>query len=198
MTGDAALILRARGGDELAFRRLRDRYEDIVRRSLSRYFPPAGMQWDDLRQEAAFGFFKAVRDYKPGESSFRSFASLCIERQLITAVKLGNRVKQQVLNESRSMDATIPGSEGRVTLGETIPAPEREQPEQVVGQRGEIRALVGGVRQLSEMEREAAVGVAEGRSYNEISDRTGLNHKQIDNAHQRSQRKLARCLEPVA
>ena len=197
MTGDAALILRARGGDELAFRRLRDRYQDVVGGNIAQFHPGAGLDWDDLRQEAAVGFFKAVRDYKPGlGSSFRNFASLCVERQLATALKAATRGKHGPLNSAISTNEPV--SEGEATLAEILPAPECEQPERIFEQQAEAGQLVGALHSLTWMERQAVLGSAEGHSDREIGEMTGFTIKQIDNARQRGQDKLAGQMGSVA
>ncbi len=73
--------------------RLIDRYRGFVRMKASAYFL-AGGESEDLIQEGLIGFFKAVRDYRVDrEASFRSFAELCVTRQIITAIKTAARNK---------------------------------------------------------------------------------------------------------
>src|SRR5690606_2416082 len=88
---DRALIERARAGDQAAMDRLIDRYKGFVRMRASSYFL-AGGESEGLVQEGLIGFYKAVRDYRPDrEASFRSFAELCVTRQIITAIKTAAR-----------------------------------------------------------------------------------------------------------
>ena len=88
---DRALITRARAGDAAAMDRLIERYRGFVRMKASAYFL-AGGESEDLVQEGLIGFFKAVRDYRVDrEASFRSFAELCVTRQIITAIKTAAR-----------------------------------------------------------------------------------------------------------
>ena len=84
---DLQLVLRARNGDAAALDILIRRYTGFVRLKASSYFL-AGGEIEDLVQEGLIGLFKAVRDYRPErEASFRSFAELCVTRQIITAIK---------------------------------------------------------------------------------------------------------------
>ena len=63
-------------------------------------------------QEGLIGLFKAIKSYKPGmQNSFRTFASICIERQLITAIKTSNRQKHIPLNSYLSLNMNAYDSE---------------------------------------------------------------------------------------
>src|SRR3712207_6231735 len=84
---DLQLVLRARNGDTTAMDGLIRRYTGFVRLKASSYFL-AGGDSEDLIQEGLIGLYKAVRDFRSDkETSFRSFAELCITRQIITAIK---------------------------------------------------------------------------------------------------------------
>src|SRR5580765_8784528 len=84
---DLQLVLRARNGDSVALDALIRRYTGFVRLKASSYFI-AGGESDDLIQEGLIGLYKAVRDFRTDkDTSFRSFAELCITRQIITAIK---------------------------------------------------------------------------------------------------------------
>src|SRR5437762_13555342 len=91
---DLQLVLRARNGDGAALDVLMRRYTGFVRLKSSSYFL-AGGDSEDLVQEGLIGLYKAVRDFRPDkETSFRSFAELCVTRQIITAIKTATRFKQ--------------------------------------------------------------------------------------------------------
>lgn len=199
MISDAALVLRARGGDELAFQRLAQRFDDTIGALSAPYFLPGG-QRDDLRQEALFGLHKAVRDYRSDRgSSFRHFANLVIERQIITAVKTATREKHRSLNECVSMSNPLPGfsEDDGVTLADSSvfadetadPAVRRESVE-------ELRIVASTVHySLTPLERKAVLGIANGITYEEIAADHDVSAKTIDNAAQRAKRKLAQALE---
>jgi RNA polymerase sporulation-specific sigma factor len=128
MSGDLALVARARAGDELAMRRLLDSYRKMLRSIAHGYFLMGG-DADDLMQEARLGFFKAVRDHRAGHAEFSAFARLCVERQVLTAVKAATRRKHEVLSRSTRFERPIQDSDGEDgTLGDVIPDPRQADP----------------------------------------------------------------------
>ena len=100
------------------------RYTGFVRLKASSYFI-AGGEADDLIQEGLIGLYKAVRDFRSDkETSFRSFAELCITRQIITAIKTATRFKHAPLNTYVSFSQTPAGQDdGECTLGDALPGP---------------------------------------------------------------------------
>ena len=127
---DLGLVLRARAGDTHALDQMIRRYAGFVRLKASSYFI-AGGDSDDLIQEGLVGLYKAVRDYRVDrEASFRSFAELCITRQIITAIKGATRYKHSPLNGYVSFSHTPAGHDDQVdcTLGDALPGPAVEDP----------------------------------------------------------------------
>jgi RNA polymerase sporulation-specific sigma factor len=119
---DQGLIMRARAGDAAAMDRLIEKYRGFVRMKASAYFL-AGGENEDLVQEGLIGFFKAVRDYRVDrEASFRSFAELCVTRQIITAIKTAARNKHAPLNTYVSFSHTRAGASGdqEMSLAEVL------------------------------------------------------------------------------
>src|SRR6476659_2592239 len=106
---DLQLVMRARNGSNEALDGLIRRYTGFVRLKASSYFL-AGGDADDLIQEGMIGLYKAVRDFRPDkETSFRSFAELCVTRQIITAIKTATRFKHSPLNTYISFSNTPAG-----------------------------------------------------------------------------------------
>ena len=106
------------------------RYHGFVRLKASSYFL-AGGDSSDLVQEGLVGLFKAVRDFRSDkETSFRSFAELCITRQIITAIKTATRYKHAPLNTYVSFSHTPAGQEpdADCTLGDALPGPAVDDP----------------------------------------------------------------------
>src|SRR6202166_3184736 len=127
---DLQIVLRARNGDSVAMDALIRRYTDCVRLKASSYFL-AGADSDDLIQEGLIGLYKAVRDFRTDkETSFRSFAELCVTRQIITAIKTTTRFKHAPLNTYVSFSHTPAGQDGEsdVTLGDALPGPGVREP----------------------------------------------------------------------
>src|SRR6201989_543972 len=142
---DLGLVLRARNGDRRALDEVIRRYAGFVRLKASSYFL-AGGDADDLIQEGLVGLYKAVRDYRSDkETSFRSFAELCIPRQIITAIKTATRFKHAPLNGYVSFSHTPAGQEGDgdCTLGDPLPAPSTNDPPSCVISTEELQSLVG-------------------------------------------------------
>ena len=127
---DLQLALKARNGDDVAMDQLIRRYTGFVRLKASSYFL-AGGDSEDLIQEGLIGLYKAVRDYRTDkETSFRSFAELCVTRQIITAIKTATRFKHAPLNTYVSFSHTPAGqeSDGDCTLGDALPGPAVDEP----------------------------------------------------------------------
>jgi RNA polymerase sporulation-specific sigma factor len=190
---DLQLVIRARNGDTKAMDTLIRRYTGFVRLKSSSYFL-AGGDSDDLIQEGMIGLYKAVRDFNPDmETSFRSFAELCITRQIITAIKTATRFKHAPLNTYVSFSQTPAGqeSEGDCTLGDALPGPTTNDPSVCVISTEELQSLVFALGTgLSRLEADALRCYLEGLSYEDMAVELGCDCKTIDNALQRVKRKI--------
>src|SRR3982750_4406134 len=189
---DLQLVLRARNGDDTAMDALMRRYTGFVRLKASSYFL-AGGDSEDLIQEGLIGLYKAVRDFRSDkETSFRSFAELCVTRQIITAIKTATRFKHAPLNTYVSFSHTPAGQEGAdCNLGDALPGPAVNDPSVRVISTQELESLVGCLSTtLSPLEADALRLYLEGSSYEEMADDLGCDTKTIDNALQRVKRKI--------
>jgi RNA polymerase sporulation-specific sigma factor len=189
---DLQLVMRARNGDQKALDELIRRYAGFVRLKASSYFL-AGGDAEDLIQEGLIGLYKAVRDFSPDKSSFRSFAELCVTRQIITAIKTATRFKHAPLNTYVSFSHTPAGqeSEGDCTLGDALPGPAVDDPSVCVISTEELQSLVFTLGTgLSKLEADALKLYLEGESYETMAERLGCDTKTIDNALQRVKRKV--------
>ena len=190
---DLQLVMRARNGDGQALDALMRRYAGFVRLKASSYFL-AGGDAEDLIQEGLIGLYKAVRDFRADkETSFRSFAELCVTRQIITAIKTATRFKHAPLNTYVSFSHTPAGqeSEGDCTLGDALPGPSVDDPSVCVISTEELQSLVFTLGTgLSKLEADALKLYLEGESYEEMAERLGCDTKTIDNALQRVKRKV--------
>ena len=127
---DEKMVELARRGDDDAAEALLQKYKTVVKRRASSYYM-AGADRDDVIQEGMIGVFKAIRDYDPEKgASFSTFADLCINRQIVTAVKAAQRYKHSPLNNSMSLSNSFSenGEEGN-TLEDTIVSNASEDPE---------------------------------------------------------------------
>jgi len=190
---DLQLVIRARNGSDSARDELMRRYQGFVRLKASSYFL-AGGDSEALVQEGLIGLYKAIRDYRSDrESSFRSFAELCVTRQIITAIKSATRYKHAPLNTYVSFSHTPAGqdSEGDCTLGDALPGPSIDDPSVRVISTEELQALVGCLgTSLSGLEAEALRLYLDGHSYEPMGDELECDCKTIDNALQRVKRKI--------
>jgi RNA polymerase sigma-H factor len=190
---DLQLVMRVRNGDEGAREQLIRRYTGFVRMKASSYFL-AGGESEDLVQEGLIGLWKAVRDFRSDkETSFRSFAELCVTRQIITAIKSATRYKHQALNNYVSFSHTPAGQDpdSDCTLGDALPGSHVDEPSVQVISTEELQSLVfclgGG---LSSLEANALRLYLEGNSYEQMAEELGCDTKTIDNALQRVKRKI--------
>jgi RNA polymerase sporulation-specific sigma factor len=190
---DLQLVVRARNGDPEALDALIRRYTSFVRLKASSYFL-AGGDAEDLIQEGLIGLYKAVRDFRHDkETSFRSFAELCVTRQIITAIKTATRFKHSPLNTYVSFSNTPAGqdSDSDVTLGDALPGPGVDDPSICVISTEELQSLVFALGTgLSKLEADALKLYLEGSSYEEMAEALGCDTKTIDNALQRVKRKV--------
>jgi RNA polymerase sporulation-specific sigma factor len=190
---DLQLVLRARNGDGGALDVLIRRYTGFVRLKASSYFL-AGGDSEDLVQEGLIGLYKAVRDFRADkETSFRSFAELCVTRQIITAIKTATRFKHAPLNTYVSFSHTPAGqdSDSECTLGDALPGPGVDDPSVCVISTEELQSLVFTLGSgLSQLEADALRLYLEGSSYEEMAEELGCDTKTIDNALQRVKRKI--------
>ena len=190
---DLQLVLKVRNGSKTAQDELMRRYYGFVRLKASSYFL-AGGDSEDLVQEGMIGLYKAIRDYRSDrESSFRSFAELCVTRQIITAIKSATRYKHAPLNTYVSFSHTPAGqdSEGDCTLGDALPGPSVNDPSVCVISTEELQSLVFCLGfGLSSLESQALTLYLEGNSYEEMAEDLGCDTKTIDNALQRVKRKI--------
>jgi RNA polymerase sporulation-specific sigma factor len=190
---DLQLVLKARNGNQAALDALIKRYTSFVRLKASSYFLVGGDS-DDLIQEGLIGLYKAVRDFRPDkETSFRSFAELCVTRQIITAIKTATRFKHAPLNTYVSFSHTPAGqdSDSEVTLGDALPGSHVHDPAVCVISTEELQSLVGCLgTTLSTLESNALRLYLEGSSYEDMAESLDCDTKTIDNALQRVKRKI--------
>lgn len=190
--GELDLILAAQGGDEVASAALVAKYRSFVRCKARSYFL-AGADRDDVIQEGMIGLYKAIRDYRSDrQSSFRSFAELCVTRQLITAIKTASRQKHGPLNTYVSLQrSATTEEEGDRVLSDILAARDVCDPAEIVINAWEATSIKEGFTEaLSSFESDVLVLYVEGKSYSEIAQFLGRHPKAVDNALQRVKRKV--------
>jgi RNA polymerase sporulation-specific sigma factor len=189
---ELALVLAAQGGDQTASSELVRKYRTLVRCKARSYFLVGGDR-EDVIQEGMIGLFKAIRDYDPDRlSSFRSFAELCVTRQMITAIKTATRRKHAPLNSYVSLSrSTTTDDEGERLLTDILAAKEVCDPATIVISAWEGDYIRKGFCEaLSTFEADVLRLYMDGCSYQEIAEKLGRHTKSVDNALQRIKRKM--------
>ena len=166
------------------------RYKNFVR-SKARSYLLMGADKEDIIQEGMIGLYKATRDYnRDREVSFKSFAELCITRQIISAIKGASRQKHIPLNSYISLNKPAYDDSER-TLIEVLETEKNLDPEEVVINR-EQYALIKEVMEavLSPLEWDVLRGYMDAKSYQEMAEEHHRSIKSIDNALQRVKKKM--------
>lgn len=191
---DQDLLVSAKNGDETAFEMLLRRYEPLVR-SRARSFFLQGADNDDIIQEGMIGFFKAVRDFDFGGSSFRTFANICVTRQIITAVKMASRQKHEPLNCAFSLNAPAQHNDSEQTVSDKVG--DRSMAFDVaLVQTAEVKAIMSVLRRyLSTFEYRTLLLWLEGRPFVEIAHKLQKRIKSVDNGIWRVKCKIRRLLQ---
>ncbi|AJH79323.1 RNA polymerase sporulation sigma factor SigH [Heyndrickxia coagulans] len=193
---DEELVERIHNGESEALDYLIQKYRNFVRAKARSYFI-IGADREDIIQEGMIGLYKAIRDYREDKlTSFRAFAELCINRQMITAIKTATRQKHIPLNSYISLDKPIYDEESDRTLMDVITGAKISNPEELILIREKyVRIEVKISELLSDLERKVLALYLDGQSYQEISEELNRHVKSIDNALQRVKKKLERLLE---
>ena len=187
---DEELIVRLQKGEKEISDYLMEKYKEFVRKKARAVYLIGG-ETDDLIQEGMIGLFKAVQDYRPEkEAAFRTFAGLCIDRQLYSAIQSSNRQKHLPLNSyvSLSQAGEAEDLEGRWS----------ENPEAVIIDQERTRILKEEIKKaLSPMENKVLAYYMQGYGYVKIAKLLGKKPKSIDNALQRIRGKIRACKEEI-
>jgi RNA polymerase sporulation-specific sigma factor len=193
---DEDLIQYIKSGDEQAQEYILNKYKPLVKAKSRAYFL-IGADREDIIQEGMIGLYKAIRDYKEEKnSSFRGFAELCINRQIITAIKTATRQKHLPLNTYVSLNKPIFENESESTYIDIIQEGEVLNPETLFIGR-ENRSFIESqiIKNLSRFETKVLSLYLQGRSYFEIAQVINKSEKSIDNALQRVKKKIEKCLK---
>ena len=187
---DEQLCVRAARGDGDAEAALVTRYYALVRVCARPLFL-AGGDGEDLIQEGMFGLIRAIREYRRDKNtSFRTFAEVCIRNQIYSALRAATRDKHAPLNQSISLDHPFFDSESYVP-GALDPA--LVDPEQLVADRDYVESVLKSTK-LSAFEAKILGYYLDGLSCQEIAKIVGKTPKSVDNAVQRVRRKTAQQL----
>lgn len=179
--------------DKNALNYLLDKYTDLVNMKVSKYFI-IGAEKEDIVQEGLIGLFKAVKNFDKSKlSSFKTFANLCIERQLQTAIKSSTRQKHMPLNSYLSLNTSAYEENNDMTVMEMLDMHTMEDPLDTITKKEYYKFVETRIEEtLSDFEKQVLHRYANGESYVEIAARLDSPVKSVDNAIQRIRKKAAK------
>lgn len=192
---DEDLINLVHNGNEESLNFLFNKYRGFVQAKTTAYFLK-GADKEDLIQEGMIGLYKAIRDFNGDKmSSFKTFAELCINRQMFTAIKAAARQKHGPLNAYVSLYKPLSNQESNYILLDMIAERHITNPEVLlIDQEENEERQQKIVNLLSKLEKRVWPLYIKGYSYIEISQALNMPEKSIDNAIQRIKRKVGRNL----
>ena len=181
------LVILAKGGNEKSVCVLINRMGDIIAKSISLYIDNT-LESDDMEQEAKLALLNAVKFYDSRKnSSFRTFAAVCINNRLLNFIKL--KSSKKMIFQSGFTDLENSDYE----LNEES---KDSNPENIFIDKEQYNLLGGMIKNLlSELEYSVFECILEGMTYEETSFNLGLSFKSVDNAMQRVRKKLKDILK---
>lgn len=192
---DEKLVELIKSGDKKALNFLLNKYRDVVSMKTNRFFI-IGAEKEDMIQEGFWGLYKAIQSFDPEkQNSFRTFANLCIERQLITTIKTSNRQKNIPLNSSFSLNSAAYNENEDVSVLDVLDMKTVEDPLETIIKKEYYKAVENRIDQnLSKFEKDVLHKYIQGQSYTDIASNLDTPVKSIDNAIQRIRKKAIKCL----
>ena len=192
---DEELIEQINNGNQEATEILLKRYKELVTMKVSRYFI-VGAEKEDIFQEGMIGLYKAIKCFnKEKQKTFKSFANLCIERQLITAIKTSNRQKHQPLNSYVSLNNTAYDEDEETTMLDVFDSNLVEDPLDTITKKEYYSFVENKINtSLSDFEKQVLERYARGESYVTIAEKLDAPVKSIDNAIQRIRKKATKSI----
>lgn len=192
---EEAVVMEAKNGNVRAQEYIISKYENFVKAKAKSYFL-IGADKEDIYQEGMIGLYKAIRDINFEKStSFKTFAELCITRQIITAIKTATRQKHIPLNTYISLNKPVSDDESDRTLLDILSSMKPTDPEELIISQEQKKHIEDEIEKvLSDLEKEVFQCYLDGKSYQEIACDLDIHAKSIDNALQRVKRKLEKCL----
>ena len=191
MTDENLLKEAVSNQNNIALDCLIGRYKDVVSMKANKFFM-VGSEREDILQEGYIGLYKAVKSFDAEkQNSFKTFAGLCIERQLITAVKNSNRQKHIPLNSSLSLNASAYDEDEDTSVIEVLDTRNgAEDPLDIITKKEYFNLVEKSIDEsLSKFERQVLDLYKNGESYAQIAEKLGSKVKSVDTAIQRIRKK---------
>ena len=199
MTDENLLQEITQNQNNIALDCLINRYKDVVGMKANKFFM-VGSEKDDMLQEGYIGLYKAVKSFdKEKQNSFKTFAGLCIERQMITAVKNSNRQKHIPLNSSLSLNSGAYDEDDDTEVMEILDTRKTgEDPLDIVTKKEYFTVVENAIDDsLSDFEKKVLQHYKNGESYAEIAQKLQRNVKSVDTAIQRIRKKAMKIKQKI-
>ena len=189
---DEQIIEKIHSGDDEALAYILEKYKELVNMKVGKYFI-VGAEKEDTAQEGMIGLFKAIKSFDSAkQNSFKSFANICIERQLITAIKSSNRQKHMPLNSYLSLNTAAydNNEDDSVELLERFNSNTIEDPLDTIMKQEYYKEVEDAInKNLSKFEKQVLDRFLKGESYVKIAEKLDSPVKSVDNAIQRIRKK---------
>jgi RNA polymerase sporulation-specific sigma factor len=183
--------------NEDAYEILYKKYRPVVEIKAKKYYRYAcnkGLDYNDLVQEGLIGLSEAIRDFKINKNvRFSTFANLCIDRQISTALLGANRKKHKILNESLSLNEAYANND-TVLMDFIDDKGENDPSNYIIQVEAESETYNRIKQELTEFEKQVFDLKVKGFDYKEISTLLGKSYKSIDCAIQRIKSKFRKIL----
>ncbi|MCI8482423.1 MAG: RNA polymerase sporulation sigma factor SigH [Clostridia bacterium] len=195
---DEQIIEVIQAGDNTALNYLMNKYHDLVNMKASKFFM-VGAERDDIIQEGLIGLYKATKAFNVDkQNSFKTFANLCIERQLITALKTSNRQKNIPLNSAFSLNSAAYEENEDVPVIDILETKTVEDPLEVITKQEYYHSIENKINEsLSEFEKKVLHYYKQGKSYADIAKKLDTKVKSVDTAIQRIRKKANKIKETM-
>lgn len=195
---DEKLIENIKQEDQMALNCLMERYNDIVNMKANKFFM-VGAEREDMIQEGMIGLYKAVKSFDTEkQNSFKTFANMCIERQLITAVKNSNRQKHIPLNSSVSLNAAAYDDNEDMDKIDVLDIKTLNDPSDIIANREYFENMEAKIKQnLSDFELQVLYEYEKGKTYAAIAEKLNAKIKSVDTAIQRIRKKANKIRDNI-
>ena len=191
---DEQIVSLAQSGDRKAMEYILGKYLSFVKMRSGPYFI-AGAEKDDLIQEGLIGLFNAVKSFNSEKrANFKTFAEVCVVRQMITAVKTSTRKKNSPLNHYVSIHASDDGDKDEFKLS-SFEDLKNINPESIMIEKENLEGFEFEIgKLLSEFENKVLSLYLSGETYREIAEHLEKEPKAVDNALCRIKKKIEKYL----
>ena len=195
---DEKLIENINNEDKTALNCHLNRYNNLINAKANKFFM-IGAEKEDMIQEGMIGLYKAVKSFDlEKQSSFKTFANMCIERQLITAVKNSNRQKHIPLNSSISLNSAAYDDNEDVDKIEVLDIKGQNDPLDIIADQEYFKSMESKIKQcLSKFELQVLDEYEKGKTYAAIAEKLNSKVKSIDTAIQRIRKKALKIKESI-